>query len=276
MTIGASNTTGLQRFIGTCVGAALAIFAWFISGANAIVLGVLGWFVSLGCFTIILIFGKGPMGRFILLTYNLSALYAYSLSVKDGEDDEDEGGRSPEIWGIVLHRVVAVLAGCLWGVIVTRLVWPISARKKVKDGIALLWLRMGLIWKRDPLQMLVDGSTGANYMDIRESIELRRYLTQLEGLRSSATHEFDLRGPFPDKLYREILESSGRMLGAFHAMQVAISKDLKATVGEAELLKHTKAERMQLSARISHLFSGKCLIFHHRWWILTNQSLPHL
>lgn len=30
------------------------------------------------------------MGRFILLTYNLSALYAYSLSAKDARDDDDE------------------------------------------------------------------------------------------------------------------------------------------------------------------------------------------
>ena len=54
---------------------------------------------------------KGPMGRFIMLTYNLSALYAYSLSVKDLDDDDDEGGIDPIISEIVLHRVVAVLSG---------------------------------------------------------------------------------------------------------------------------------------------------------------------
>lgn len=261
MTIGASNTTGLQRFFGTCLGAFIAVFVWVISNDNAIALFFFGWLVSIGCFYIILAQGKGPMGRFILLTYNLSALYAYSLSNKEGEDDDDEGGISPEIWAIVLHRVVSVLAGCLWGVIVTRIVFPISARKKVKNGMALLWLRMGLIWKRDPLQMLVDGLSGSTYMDIRESIELRRFLTQLETLRISASHEFDLRGPFPDKLYRQSLEATGRMLGSFHAMQVVISKDLKASAGEAELLKYTKDERRQLSSRISHLFSGMFDLF---------------
>jgi predicted ATP-grasp superfamily ATP-dependent carboligase len=257
MTIGASNTTGLQRFVGTCIGATLAVFAWIISNANPIALGFFGWLVSLVCFSIILVLGKGPMGRFILLTYNLSALYAFSLTMKEGENDDDEGGISPEIWDIVLHRVVSVLTGCLWGIIVTRMVWPISARKKLKNGVALLWLRMGLIWKRDPLQMLLEGAARSNYMDIRESIELRRFLTQLEGLRASAVHEFDLRGPFPDKIYQHLLEATGRMLGAFHAMQVVISKDLKASVGEADLLKYTTSERMQLSSRISHLFSGK-------------------
>jgi uncharacterized membrane protein YccC len=120
MTIGASNTTGTQRFFGTVFGAILAVIAWIAAHENPWILGAFGWAVSVGCFYIIVGRGMGPMGRFILLTYNLSALYAYSLSVKDDDDDDDEGGISPEIWEIVLHRMVSVLAGCLWGMIVTR------------------------------------------------------------------------------------------------------------------------------------------------------------
>jgi hypothetical protein len=256
MTIGASNTTGYQRFLGTCVGALLAIAFWVIADDNPLILGFFGWLVSIGCFYIILGLGKGPMGRFILLTYNLSALYAYSLSVKDDDNDDDEGGVDPEIWEIVLHRVVAVLAGCLWGLIVTRVIYPISARKKLKHGLSLLWLRMGLIWKRDPLTILVDSDERSSYMDIRESLELQRFLTYLEGLRESANSEFELRGPFNSQLHKDILEATSRMLGAFYAMNVVIMKDLKASPGEAELLRYTRDERVQLSARVSHLFSG--------------------
>ncbi|KAF2436162.1 hypothetical protein EJ08DRAFT_655855 [Tothia fuscella] len=256
MTIGASNTTGFQRVLGTCLGAVLAIFAWIVSDNNPFILGFIGWLVSIGCFWVILGLGKGPMGRFILLTYNLSALYAYSLSVKDDDNDDDEGGISPEIWEIVLHRVVAVLTGCLWGLIVTRLIYPISARKKLKHGMSLLWLRMGLIWKRDPLSILLEENNDrSSYMDIRESIELQRFLAYLEGLRESAAHEFELKGPFPNNHYKQILEATGRMLGSFHAMNVVILKDLKASAGEHELLKHTKEERIALSARVSFLFS---------------------
>lgn len=49
----------------------------------------------------------------VLLTYNLTALYAYSLSVRDDDHDDDEGGVNPSITEIALHRVVAVLSGCL-------------------------------------------------------------------------------------------------------------------------------------------------------------------
>lgn len=205
------------------------------------------------------------MGRFILLTYNLSALYAYSLSVKDDDDDDDEGGVSPEIWEIVLHRVVAVMVGCLWGILVTRVIWPISARRKVRKGTSLLWLKMGLIWKRGPLKTLLEANESGgplpqtSYMTEKEELELRRFLSHLETLRASAAAEFELRGPFPDTSFKIILGATSRILDSFHAMNVIILRDLQASEGEKEVLKYTKREWMELSWRVSHLFSGRFL-----------------
>ncbi|KAF2720092.1 hypothetical protein K431DRAFT_286095 [Polychaeton citri CBS 116435] len=259
MTIGASNTTGANRFIGTFVGGCLAIVAWLISNNNGDVnpwlLGFFGWMVSFGCFYIILVKGNGPMGRFILLTFNLGALYSYSLSVKDGDDDDDEGGIDPAIWDIVLHRVTSVIVGCIWAFIITRLIWPISARKKLSHGICILWLRMSLIWKRDPLAMFLLGTPKSTYMDIREEAGLQSFLAYLRSLRAAACSEFELKGPFPDKVIGRVLERTGRMLDAFHALNVVISKDMACTPGEAAVLRFTRNERIALSSRISHLFS---------------------
>lgn len=204
------------------------------------------------------------MGRFILLTYNLSALYAYSLSVKDEEDDDDEGGVSPEIWEIVLHRVVAVMVGCLWGIIVTRRIWPISARRKVRKGTSLLWLKMGLIWKRGPLVSLLEADLSArrhpgSYMSEKEELELRRFYSHLETLCVAASSEFELRGPFPMKSFKIILGATSRMLDSFHALNVIILREFEASEGEREVLKFTKKEWTELSWRISHLFSGESL-----------------
>ena len=269
MTIGASNTTGWSRFIGTFIGAAIAIIFWAVCSGNAIALAFCGWLVSIPCFYIILSLGKGPFGRFIMLTYNLSCLYAYSLSIKDGENDDDEGGVTPIITKIALHRVVAVLAGVLWGMIITRIIWPISARQKFKDGLALLWLRMGLIWQRDPLSTLIEGESPNSYMNLREELALQRYrkfkrhffgrltnrlVLRLDSLRGAASSEFELRGPFPSSQYARIIEATNKMLDAFHAMNVVIQKDLNASEGKAALLKYTADERAQLCARISHLF----------------------
>lgn len=254
MTIGASNTTGWSRFVGTFIGAAIACFLWSITQGNAIGLALCGWLVSMPCFYIILVKGQGPFGRFIMLTYNLSCLYAYSLSIQDADDDDDEGGVVPIITEIALHRVVAVIAGCVWGLIITRIIWPISARHKFKDGLSLLWLRMGLIWKRDPLSTILEGDSQSEYMNLKEEFALHQYLLRLDSLRTAAASEFELRGPFPSKAYERIMESTNKMLDAFHAMNVVIQKDLTASEGETILLKYTADERAQLCSRISHLF----------------------
>lgn len=257
MTIGASNTTGYSRVLGTCFGAGLAVVAWEISQENPVVLGFFGF--CMACWTgyIILGKGKGPMGRFIMLTYNLSALYAYSLSARDDDDggDEEDPSKNPMIIPIAGHRVVAVISGCLWGLIITRIVWPISARQKLKDGLSLLWLRMGLIWKRDPLATLTEGIHPDRYMNLREEAYLQRYLANLQTLAEASKSEFELRRPFPHAVYGRILQSTEQMLGAFHAMNEMIVKDLTASPGEESLLRATAKERAQLCARISHLFN---------------------
>ena len=151
---------------------------------------------------------------------------------------------------------LTITSRCLWGLIVTRLVWPISAREKFKDGLSIIWLRMGLVWKRDPLATLTEGESPNAYMDLREESDLHRFLSSLETLRSSAASEIDLRGPFPDAAYSRILKGTGAMLDAFHAMNVMIMKNPKATKSEAEILEYTVRERTYLSTRISHLFQG--------------------
>lgn len=259
MTIGASNTTGMNRFIGTFIGSCLAVLAWIIANqhgvANPVVLGFLGWMVSLPCFYINIAKNDGPFCRFILLTYNLGALYSYSLSIHDDDNDDDEGGIDPAIWDIVVHRFVSVIAGIVWGLIISRVVWPVSARRKLTDGLSVLWLRMGLIFKRDPLATLLLGSPSNHYMDICEESELQSFLRRLKTLRKSASSEFELQGPFPDAVFGRILARTTRMLDAFHALNVIIRRNLQYTPGEAAVLRFTRAQRAAASARISHLFT---------------------
>ncbi|KAG8532561.1 uncharacterized protein KY384_002438 [Bacidia gigantensis] len=251
MTLGASNTTGWSRFIGTVIGAVCAIVSWEIADRNVFLLAFFGWVMCLWCSYIVIGKGQGPFGRFIVLTYNLSALYAYSVAVHDAPGDPDEGGIDPVITEITLHRTAAVISGCIWGLIITRMIFPISDSTKFKDGLSLLWLRMGLIWKRDPLNIPFEPQA---YMDLREEFELHRFLTRLESLRGSAKSELHLRGPFPEAAYGKILKSTGAMLDAFHALNVMILKNSEASKGEAALHKYTEEERTAVCTRISHLF----------------------
>lgn len=88
-------------------------------------------------------------------------------------------------------------------------------------------------------------------------------MLQLNNLRGSAANEFELRGPFPSRQYKRIMESTSRMLEAFHAMNVVLQqdKDVYANEGETLLLQNTAKEREDLCLRISHLFQGMYILF---------------
>jgi hypothetical protein len=240
MTLGQTNNSGEARVVGTIIGSLLALFAWIAFPENPYALSVFGWLVSLPCFWIILTWKQATFGRFILLTYNLSALYAYSISLDDNDDDDDEGGVNPIITDIVLHRTVAVTAGVVWGLFINRMIWPISARSQLRKGLSVLWLRMALIWNQDPLNCLIDGHHEKQYKNISEEYSLQKALIQLNKLAAAAPHEFRLKGPFPTKEYQAILKSSQAILDAFHGMSVMIAKDPKANRRETDILNFTK------------------------------------
>ncbi|KAJ5779157.1 hypothetical protein N7457_006877 [Penicillium paradoxum] len=255
MTIGASNTTGYARFLGTCLGAVAAIVAWDVTGANLYGLAFLGWLMAIWTGYITIVRGNGPMGRFIMLTYNLSVLYGYSLAQKEAKLDEDEGGSNPIMSEIALHRVVAVLSGCIWGIIITRMIWPISARRRLKESLSLIWLHLSLVWKRDPLSIMAKDEKSVVYMTPREKLEIERFLARLESLRAAASSEFELKSAFPESSYTNIVRRTRNMVNSFHTMNIELMNNDIATEGEISLLRYTAVERQQLSARVSHLLT---------------------
>ena len=175
MTTGASNTTSMSRFLGTIMGAACACISWPVSQGNPYALAAIGWLFSLWNFYLILVVKNGPMGRITLLAYNVIVLYAYSLSQNVDDDDDDEGGTNPLIFDIAYHRVVAVVLGIFWGMVVCRLLWPISARRKFQEGLSVLYLQLGLIWKRGPLGKLLELNNTTDYMREGEQAALQKY-----------------------------------------------------------------------------------------------------
>lgn len=192
-----------------------------------------------------------------MLTYNLSVLYAYSVLRNISSDGQHVSDNRPIITEIALHRVVAVLSGCIWGVIITRVIWPISARERLKHSLSVLWLRLSMIWKRDPLSAMITTGNSVAYMSTREKLVIERFVARIESFRASARSEFGLKRPFPDAIYTNIINRTRTMVDAFHAMNLALMNNETATDGEIAILRYTAAERQHLSARISHLLSGE-------------------
>ncbi|UKZ82785.1 hypothetical protein TrVFT333_010583 [Trichoderma virens FT-333] len=254
MTVGASNTTGWARFMGTFFGAFFSLFNWTVSQGNAAALIILGWLVAFWNFYLIVARGKAPLGRMTILAYNVSTLYAYSLSQRVDDDDDDEGGLHPIMMKIVKHRVISVTAGILWGLIVCRVIWPISARRKFKEGVSMLYLQMGLIWRRGPLAILLRTDCSESYLKSGEQVAMQRYANRLESLRQSAAAEFELRGPFPFETYGRIMRSTNRILDSFYAMSLVTHRDRNLSAGERALLEYTATERAVLCDRICHVF----------------------
>ncbi|KAL7928438.1 Fusaric acid resistance protein-like domain-containing protein [Trichoderma chlorosporum] len=255
MTTGASNTTGSSRFIGTLIGGACACVAWSASLTNPWLLELCSGIVALGNFYVILAMKEAPLGRISLLAYNVIVLYAYSLTQDVDDDDDDEGGLDPLIFEITYHRVVAVTLGILWGILVCRLLWPISGRKKFREGLSVLYLQLGLIWKRGPLAALLEGGgDGRDFLKEGEQMALRRYVFKLESLRDSAKSEFELRGPFPHAAYGRMMRSTKHILDGLYAMRLITQRRDKLSEGESALLEITAAERVQLCQRLCHVF----------------------
>jgi hypothetical protein len=236
------------------LGIATAGVNWEISQNSPYALVPLGSIVAFATFYLIIARGKAPMGRITLLAYNVSTLYAYSISQKVDDDDDDEGGVDPIIREILLHRFTAVTAGILYGLIVCRLIWPISARKKFKEGLSMLYLQMGLIWKRGPLAILLRSDCTRSYLRTGEQAALQKYAGRLETLLASAAREFELRGPFPSEQSRLLMRCTHRLLDAFYAMSLVTQRKGALTEGERALLLYTADERALLCDRICHVF----------------------
>ena len=254
MTVGASNTTGLARFLATLAGSTCAVVNWHISQGHALPLMVLGGLVAFSSFFVMIDRGKAPLGRTTLLAYNVITLYAYSLSQRVDDDDDDEGGLNPLIMEIAKHRFLAVTAGILWGLMVCRVIWPISARSRFKEGVSVLYLQMGLIWKRGPLAILLRSDCTRSYLKSGEQAALQRYAGRLETLRQGAASEFELRGPFPFAACGRMMAATNRALDGFYAMSLLTQRRGHLTEGERALLYYTATERAMLCDRICHVF----------------------
>ncbi|KAK9479292.1 Fusaric acid resistance protein-like-domain-containing protein [Lipomyces japonicus] len=258
MSIGGTTSTVAYRLCGTAIGCLSAYVAWQLFPSNKAMLSLCGLLIAFPCFVVILRWKKNnSFGRFILLSFNLTALYSYSLSQNDFDDDrnEDEGGANPYVGEIAIHRLIAVSCGVLWGLFITFYVWPNSARSNLKRKLSILLIRMGLIWKNDPLSSLAHhGESLQPYISIQDEQTLQRSLLKMGHLVSAADDEYRLKGPFNTKEYKKIMETTQDILDAYHNINSLITKDLFASEGEARIIASTSEERKELSNRIFLLF----------------------
>lgn len=249
--VGGTSLTVKWRIIGTLLGCYTAYVIWMITDANVFALSFTGFLISIPSFYIILYWKQNQsFGRFILLAYNLTALYSYSMLQKDSEDDK-EGGENPLISEIAFHRFVAVSVGIVWALSMAMFFLPTSARARLKRGLPILWLRLGVIWNSDPLEY--DPET-MHLVGFKAEEGTNKLLAECETLLKHAPLEVRLKGPFPVSAYTKLIRETSSILDAFQNLDLLIKVDTTLSLNEEYVLKYIAAERDEVEHRIFLVF----------------------
>ncbi|KAJ2931494.1 hypothetical protein H1R20_g5603, partial [Candolleomyces eurysporus] len=274
-TIGATNILSLQRVLGTLVGAVVAAAVFTIFPENAVVLSIFGFFFSLPCFYVAVTRPKHlSAARFILLTYNLTCLYRYNL-----RDYDDDVG----VWEIAIDRALAVIVGVLWALIASRIWWPSEARKELTQALGEFCLNIGWLYTRlvasnsfapeyngdhhEQDEGRPEGSSlvGRNvqisrlHNSIHEfmamELHLQIKLIELQNLLAQAQLEPRLKGPFPVKLYRDILTSLQTILDRLHSMRCVTTREEWYTSVRKDFIMPVNKERHEMVGNVILGFS---------------------
>lgn len=249
--LGGTSMTVKWRIIGTFLGAFVAFSVWTIFDANVYALAMAGILISIPSFYIILFWKQNnAFGRFILLTFNLTMLYSYSMLQKDAED-EFEGGENPIIGEIAFHRFAAVSIGIIWALTMATCFLPNSARSRLKNGLSILWLRLGVIWNSDPLEY---NPETMELVGFKAEEGTNKILSECETLLKQAPVEFRLKGRFPTQTYAKLIKETSAIIDAFQNLDLLIKADPKLNSNEEYVLKYIEVERGEVEQRIFLVF----------------------
>ncbi|CAD6974670.1 unnamed protein product [Tilletia controversa] len=240
-TVGQSNQMSLHRVIGTIVGALVACGAYTLFPDNSTVLPIIGAIFSLPCFRYIVAKPQfASSARFVLLTYNLTALYAYNLRIVGVEIEQ-----------VAFHRTVAVVIGVVWATLLNLMIWPFEARRELGLGVSDLLFKLAWLYQRLVLTYSSQEEDGAFEEDedilaadpeaqplLRSSkrdrigadfqameLHLQLSIIKLEGLLAQTRHEPRLKGPFPVSTYKSLLGCCQAILDKLHSMRCVTTRD---------------------------------------------------
>ncbi|WOO77198.1 uncharacterized protein LOC62_01G000785 [Vanrija pseudolonga] len=261
-TVGQTNFLSFFRIVGTLLGGAVAVLACTLFPEDPVSLPIFGYLFSLPCFYIITQMPDyAQAGRFILLTYNLTCLYAYNLreSTKDLSPLE-----------IAVRRSTSVITGVIWAGIVSRYWWPYTARRELRMGLGDFCLDLSYLYSKLvtaytrgvehevhvapsasgettpllPIGVARHHLSPAVLQFMSMELHLQSQLATLRGLLSHAKNEPRIKGPFAFDFYQEVLLSCERMLDKLHSMRCVTTRhDWDNSIREAFVLPVNNLQR---------------------------------
>jgi hypothetical protein len=237
-TVGQSNQMSIHRILGTFAGALTAVGAYWLFPDDNVALPIFGAIFAVPCFYVIIKFPHlAVSGRFVVLTYNLTALYSYNIR-KVGIEVEE----------IAIRRTIDVIVGVLWATVLTHAIWPMEARRELTRGLSDLLFNLGFLYqklvlayssvdivKRDDKRSRDSGNDEERQLlsNVKENgisaittieLALQVHLIKLEGLLAQTAHEPRLKGPFPISQYKGLLGNCQHILDLLHTMNLVTSR----------------------------------------------------
>ncbi|TYJ52312.1 hypothetical protein B9479_007098 [Cryptococcus floricola] len=249
-TVGQTNYISLARIFGTVTGGLVAVIFSRLFSESPIVLPLAGFLFSMVCYYVIT---QMPdyfdAGRFTLLTYNLSCLFAYN--------SRNHSDVTVEL--IALERTMSVTVGIVWAGLISRYWWPFTARRELRMGLSDFCLDLSYLYSK-LVTTYSKGSTDDEVVDdcicdnegsrsgettpllptssicrthlsksVRQFMSMELHLqSQLGSLRNLLAHtrnEPRLKGPFAYGFYQEVLLSCERVLDRLHSMRCVTTRD---------------------------------------------------
>ncbi|BGP14019.1 hypothetical protein JCM10213v2_001957 [Rhodosporidiobolus nylandii] len=272
--MGDANFLAFGRVMGTLSGAAVAVACYTAFPENPYVLPLLGALFSAPCFYVAVSRpALAPSSRFVLLTFNLTCLYCFNLREVD-----------LPVVSIALHRVVAVVVGVLWGLVLTTYVWPFEARRELRHGLAEFFLNSSYLYEclvrlnSAPPPALSRAGSPRQHRDASErtsllpqhaqrelaeasedfvamEIELQLLLIKVSGLLAATRHEPRLKGPFPVQEYRAVLASCQTILDSLTAVARMTNREAWFSSVRREYILPVRRERREMVGNVILFFS---------------------
>ncbi|KAI8593435.1 Fusaric acid resistance protein-like-domain-containing protein [Geranomyces variabilis] len=256
--VGGTNVAGFWRLLGTFAGAAAAVLAGTLFPGNPI-----GLFCAAAvfCFPAAYMWleTRYPlMGQVSLISFTIIIFNDFSGAI------DPETGEWYSILSVALRRGAAVASGCLVGMLVSRFVWPFTARKALRLGLADAILDIGILYARLAGLFVSEREIGradqAEFME--DEMELRMELARLGALMKDAEHEPRLRGRFPVEKYARIVRGCEQILNQFVSMRAGMTSSGFDHV-RASFVKPVRSQRAQMISEILlyfHLISGALIL----------------
>ncbi|BGP30214.1 hypothetical protein JCM10296v2_001966 [Rhodotorula toruloides] len=250
--LGQTNFLAFGRIAGTAFGAAVALAFWTAFPENALVLPILGALFSAPCFYIAVSRPHvAATSRFVLLTFNLTCLYAFNLRESD-----------VPIGSIAFNRSAAVIFGVAWGLIVNSYVWPFEARRELRKGLSEFFVNISHFYERivrtySSAGNLAEDATifgetspllRSEAEDLFSSMELELQLTliRVSALLTATRHEPRIKGPFPVAPYRDVLAACQSMLDSLTAIVRMTRRDAWLKVVRRDFVLPVNEQRREM------------------------------